>query len=107
MADLTSTQDKINMKDHDILIAVHTLQMESMRRFDDYLKSNEERHRSNEREVGEMARNLIRTDGDITQIKGMVNALDERIDKLESKNLWMTAGSYVGVIIAGVIAWLK
>lgn len=104
---LTDTDRKIIMKDHDVLIAVYTLQQEMNRRFDAYIQSNDERLTNQSREIGEMSRTLIRVDGDIAQMKGMYSNLDERIDKLESKNLWMTAAAYIGVIIAGVIAWFK
>jgi hypothetical protein len=103
----TDTQDKIIMKDHDILIAVHTLQTEMMRRWDEYAKTNDARHEQTSRELGEISRTQIKVDGDITSVKGMFNTLDERVDKLESKNLWMTIASYIGIIIAGVIAWFK
>ena len=104
---LTDTDRKIIMKDHDVLIAVYTLQQEMNRRFDAYIESNDKRLASYSQEIGEMGRTLIRLDGDITQVKGMFSNLDERIDKLESKNLWMTAAAYIGVIVAGVIAWFK
>jgi peptidoglycan hydrolase CwlO-like protein len=95
------------MKDHDVLIAVYTLQQEMNRRFDSYIQSNDERLSAQSKEVSEIGRTLIRLDGDIAQIKGMFSNLDERIDKLENKNLWMTVGAYIGVIVAGVIAWFK
>jgi len=104
---LTDTDRKIIMKDHDVLIAVYTLQQEMNRRFDAYIESNDKRLASYSQEIGEMGRTLIRLDGDISQVKGMFSNLDERIDKLESKNLWMTAAAYIGVIVAGVIAWFK
>ena len=104
---LTDTDRKIIMKYHDVLIAVYTLQQEMNRRFDAYIESNDKRLASYSQEIGEMGRTLIRLDGDITQVKGMFSNLDERIDKLESKNLWMTAAAYIGVIVAGVIAWFK
>lgn len=104
---LTDTDRKIIMKDHDVLIAVYTLQQEMNRRFDSYIQSNDERLSVQSKEVSEIGRTLIRLDGDIAQIKGMFSNLDERIDKLENKNLWMTVGAYVGVIVAGVIAWFK
>ena len=104
---LTDTDRKIIMKDHDVLIAVYTLQQEMNRRFDAYIESNDKRLASYSQEIGEMGRTLIRLDGDITQVKGMFSNLDERIDKLESKDLWMTAAAYIGVIVAGVIAWFK
>jgi hypothetical protein len=104
---LTDTDRKIIMKDHDVLIAVYTLQQEMNRRFDEYMKSNDARLVVQDKEMSEMGRTLIRIDGDITSIKGMFSNLDERIDKLEGKNLWMTVGAYIGVIVAGVIAWFK
>jgi hypothetical protein len=104
---LTDTDKKIIMKDHDVLIAVYTLQQEMNRRFDEYMKANDARLVLQDKEVSEMGRTLIRIDGDIATIKGMFSNLDERIDKLESKNLWMTAAAYIGVIVAAVIAWFK
>jgi hypothetical protein len=104
---LTETGEKIVLKDHDILIAVHTLQTEMMRRFDDYAKVNDERHSSHVRELHTLSIDQVKINGDIAQIKGMYSTIDERIDKLEAKNLWMTAGSYLGVIVAGTIAWFK
>ena len=104
---LTDTDRKIIMKDHDVLIAVYTLQQEMIRQLSEYIKSNDERHRTTEKEVSEMSRTIIRLDGDITSVKEMFHSIDERVDKLESKNLWMTVGAYIGVIVAGVIAWFK
>ena len=54
-----------------------------------------------------MGRTLIRVDSDLAQIKGMYNNLDERMDRIESKSIWMNVGGYIGVIVAGVIAWFK
>lgn len=104
---LTDTGEKMIFKDHDILIAVHTLQQEMMRRFDENTKANELRHTEHEREIRTIALNQAKLDGDITSIKGMYNSLDERIDGLENKNIWMTGASWIGIVIAGVIAWFK
>lgn len=106
-SNLSDTNEKIVMKDHDILIAVHTLQTELIRRFDEYIKSNDARHQQNEKEMGQIAKAQIRLDGDIINIKGMISNLDERIDKQEIKSFRMDAAGYVAVIIAGAIAWFK
>lgn len=103
----TDTDKRIITKDHDILIAVYTLQTDMMRRLDEYMKTNNERIDKTNQELGAVSREQIRVSGDITNIKGNINSLDERIDRLEAKNLWMTGASYVGVIVAGAIAWFK
>lgn len=105
--DLTDTGEKMQFKDHDILIAVHTLQQEMMRRLDEQSKAYDLRHAAHEREIHAISINQTQVNGDITSVKGMVNSLDERIDRLESKNLWLTAGSYIGVIVASAIAWFR
>lgn len=107
MAGVTDTQEKIIMKDHDILIAVYTLQTDMIRRFDDYIKTNNERIDKTNQELGAVSREQIRVSGDITSIKGTISNLDERIDKLEAKNMWMIVASYIGAIVAGTIAWFK
>ena len=104
---MTDTDRKIILKDHDVLIAVYTLQQEMNRRFDEYMKDNNARLAATDKEVGDMGRTLIRVDSDLAQIKGMYNNLDERMDRIESKSIWMNVGGYIGVIVAGVIAWFK
>lgn len=101
------TGEKMIMKDHDILIAVYTLQQEMTRRFDSYIESNNDRIGKNEQELQAVAREQIRVSGEITSLKGMYNSLDERMDKFEAKSFWMDATGYLGILIAGVIAWFK
>lgn len=102
MADMTFSGN-----DHDILIEVRTLQSELMRRFDESTKSVAESISKTNSELEKVSREQLRLSGDITTVKGTISSLDERIDRLENKNLWMTMASYVGVIVAGAIAWFK
>ena len=101
------TIEDIDLKDHDILIATYTLQKELMRRFDDYVKANDELHKETSSKISEMGKSQIRVDGDITILKGMFSTLDERLDELEKKNIIMSAAAGIGALIAGAIAWLK
>lgn len=104
---LTDTGDKINMKDHDILVSTHTLMGELMRRFEGYIDTNNARILQTEREMGEVARNQVRLDSENTSIKGMVSALDERIEKMDAHWKRGDIALAVGTLIAGVIAWFK
>ena len=101
-----SRSEQINLKDHDILIATYTLQQEIIRRFDDYIKSNEEIHARTATEMNELSRNQIKTDGEILSLKGMVSNLDERVDKSESNNRWMSVAAIIGSIIAAALSIL-
>lgn len=103
----TDTGDRINMKDHDILVSTHTLMGELMRRFESYIETNNARLIQTERGMSEIAKNQVRLDSENVSIKGMYNSLDERMDRFESKSFWMDAAGYIGVVVAGVIAWFK
>jgi hypothetical protein len=107
MPSLSDTNEKINMKDHDILVSTHTLMGELMRRFEGYIETNNARIIQTEREMSEIAKNQIRLDSENVSIKGMVSALDERMDKLEVKSVRMDLIAYVGAVIAGLVAWLR
>ena len=107
----------INMKDHDILIATYTLQQELIRRFDDYIKSNEARHTQTEKELSEAGRHRTRIDGEISSLKGAISnsdeklsnrivAMEDRIEKAEVSSRWLNVAAVVGSIIAGTISIL-
>jgi hypothetical protein len=106
-ATTNDTQEKINMKDHDILVSTHTLMGELMRRFEGYIDTNNTRIMQNEREISEIARNQVRLDSENMSLKGMINALDERLDETEKK--WKVGDLMVaaGTLVAGLIAWFK
>jgi hypothetical protein len=97
--------------DHDILVATYTLQQVLVGRLEDYIKGNNERLGRTEAELQSIAREQIRVNGELTNLKGVVSnvneQMDDRLDKLENKNTWMNVGAYLGVIVAGVIAWFK
>ena len=107
----------INMKDHDILIATYTLQQEMIRRLDEYIKSNDERHQHTNDEMNATRRAQVRIDGDIVSVKGMWNSLDEKVDrevgqlgerlsKVEVNSKWFNVAAIIGSIIAGAISIL-
>ena len=107
MPSMGDTGEKIIMKDHDILISVHTLQTEMIRRMDGYIESNNQRILQTEREMSELSKHQVKIDGEIVSLKGMYSSIDERMDKSEAKSFWMDAVGYLGILIAGVIAWFK
>lgn len=95
------------LKDHDLLVATYTLQQELSRQFGEYIRANDERVRNNDKAIQAASLNQARMDGEILSIKGMIDRLDERIDSQEKTSLWMNVGGYIGIIVAGVIAWFK
>lgn len=107
----------INMKDHDILIATYTLQQELVRRFDEYIKSNDERHQRASVELNETRRKQVQFDGEIVNVKGLVSNLDEKIEreceqmnkrvsKSEGDAKWFNVAAIIGSIVAGAISIL-
>lgn len=95
------------LKDHDLLVATYTLQQELSRQFGEYIRANDERVRTNEKDIQAASLNQARIDGEIMSMKGMISRLDERLDGQEKTSLGMNVGGYIGIIIAGVIAWFK
>ena len=95
------------LRDHDLLVATYTLQQELSRQFGEYIRANDERVLANDKQIQSVNINQARLDGEILSIKGLISRLDERIDEQERRSLGMNVGGYVGIIIAGVIAWFK
>jgi len=99
--------DSSPLKDHDLLVATYTLQQELSRQFGEYIRANDEKVRMNEKNIQAAELNQARLDGEILSLKGMISRLDERMDGQERTSLGMNIGGYIGIIIAGAIAWFK
>jgi hypothetical protein len=94
----------INMQDHDLLIATYTLQRELIRRFDDYIKSNDALHQRTSEELRSFGLNQVKLDGELVTVKGLWNSLDERVDRVENLNKWLSAAALIGAIVATAIS---
>jgi len=104
---LTDTNEKIVYKDHDILIAVHTLQQESLRRADEDRRASVERGNQITLELRAIAVEQARISTEVTNFKNDHTDLTKRLDNLEAKSTRMDIISYILASLAGVIAWFK
>lgn len=104
---LTDTNEKILMKDHDILIALHTQNGEMIRRMDNLTSQLAENQKSTYAEFKDIAVSQAGVIRDIGALQKDVNEMDSRIDALETKNIRMDLIAYVLASIAGVVAWFK
>lgn len=109
MSNLSDTQEKIqvNMKDHDVLIAVFTMQQEMSRRMDEDRRAAQERGLTLAGEMKAIAIEQARIATEITNFKSNAQEMDKRIDNLERKSQNMDIISYALAAIAGLIAWFK
>lgn len=103
--DMSDTDKKIIMKDHDILVALYALFQQMSQRFDEYTKSNDAILSSMRGELKAVSDNEIRLDGRMKALEQSQCDLQGHVDKLQAKNGWLDAAGIIGVIIAGVIAW--
>src|SRR5688572_8778683 len=103
----TDTQDKIIMKDHDILIATYTLQQESLRRQDEDRRAAVERGNTIQIELRTISVEQARISTEVTNFKQDYTQMDRRFDNLESKSMRMDLISYILAAVAGLIAWFK
>lgn len=104
---MSNDTDKINLQDHDLLIAVYTLQQEFNRRLDEYIKIDNEKHTRTTSEIQSLNIAQTRVDGEITSMKGMWNTLDERIDSIDTLNKWLSVAALIGAIAAVTIGLIK
>lgn len=107
MTNSTNNELAIGREDHDILIEVRTVVKKMEQTLDKSTEANEARHVAHEKELRQLYITNTQQDGDIASMKGMINTLDERIDELEKKNILMAGASWIGIIIASVIAWFR
>jgi hypothetical protein len=110
-ANLTDTDKRIVMKDHDILIQVTTQLSELIRRFDESIRIEQERNTNFTVEMKGVSLEQVRAS---TQIASLSADFEEhkRMDadwkaRWEMKSNWITGATAIGVIVAGVIAWFK
>src|SRR6266511_5510940 len=103
----TDTQEKIVYKDHDILISTHTLLQDSLRRQDEDRGSAQENRQLIFLELKTIAVEQARISTEIANSKNDNAEMSKRMDGLESKSIRMDLIAYVGMTIAGVIAWFK
>lgn len=107
MADTTSTQEKIVYKDHDILISVHTMQQEMLRRMDEDRRDAQSHRSEMSTEMKTIAIEQTRIATEFTSVKDDQSDLAHRVEKLENKSVQMDIISYVLGTVAGLIAWFK
>lgn len=112
------TNEKILIRDHDILISVHTLLQESIRRQDEDRRAAQENRQQMALEMKAIAIEQARISTEFSNVKQDQDDFEELIEKkldgigsrisvLESKTIRMDIASYVIAAIAGLIAWFK
>lgn len=107
MPDNSTTQEKIQYKDHDILISTHTLLQDSLRRQDEDRRSAQENRQQIFLELKTIAVEQARISTELANFKSENVDLSKRMDNLEAKSIRMDLIAYVGMTIAGIIAWFK
>lgn len=95
---LTDTDKKIRANDHDILIAVHTLLQEHMRRLDEYIKSDGEKHGQTALDVKALSLEQVRVNGELLAIK-------DDLKELKSKSTFLDAISIAFTAIVGTVMY--
>jgi hypothetical protein len=105
--DPKSTQDKIIMKDHDILIATYTLQQESLRRQDEDRRAATERGNTITVELRTIAIEQAKISTEFNNFKNDYEGLTKRMDTMETKSNRIDLAIAVGAIISGLIAWFR
>jgi hypothetical protein len=105
--DMSDTDKKIILRDHDILIAVHTLLGEMTRRLDDYINTSRDERERAAVEMKELSIHQARLESTNEGLHASYGALSGRMGKLEDKSVKMDLIGYALAAIAGLLAWFK
>jgi hypothetical protein len=102
---LSDTDQKITMKDHDILIATYTLQQENLRRQDDDRRAAVERGQQISLELRTISIEQARITTEFKNLQDDNLTLLKRVERLESKsNVWDAVNS-LGIVVSGAIGY--
>ena len=101
------TNEKILMKDHDILIALHTQNQEAMRKLDSLSMQLSESQKNNYIEFKAVAVSQTKLEGDIEAIQKKDTEQDKRMDTMDTR--WKVGDVAVGIgtVLALILAWFK
>jgi hypothetical protein len=113
-----STNDRIVMKDHDILISLHTQVGTLIGQVQNLTTQVQGGQQATYNEFRNMAVSQAKLEGKISEIESKldarivaaderIDALDDRIDSLDGKSVKMDIISYVAASVAAVIALFK
>lgn len=104
-ANLTDTDKRIVMKDHDILIQLTTQMAELIRRFDENVRYQMEQDKSYALEMKSVAVEQARVTSDLKSVHDEQAQMSRRIEKLENKsNIWDLVNSF-GVAVSLAIGY--
>jgi hypothetical protein len=107
VAELTDTNEKILMKDHDILIALHTQNAELIRRVDLLSTQLSDSQKANYSEFKIVAISQTKLESNIEALFGKAREQDQRMDAMEGKSRNMDIISYILATVAALVAWFK
>lgn len=107
MGNPADTNEKILMKDHDILIALHTQNQELIRRVDSLSLQINSTQESNYREFRTVAVNQAKLDGDVKALQTKNEEQDARMEKMDTR--WKIGDIIIaiGTITTFFVAWFK
>lgn len=104
---LSDTNEKILMKDHDILIALHTQNSELIRRVDLLSAQLQDNQKSTYSEFKAVAVSQAKLEGDVLALQNDMLEASKRMDKMDLHWKRGDIAILIGTIIAGVIAWFR
>ena len=101
------TNEKILMKDHDILIALHTQNQELIRRVDSLSIQLSDNQKNNYLEFKAVAVSQTKLEGDVEAIQKKDIEQDKRMDTMDTR--WKVGDIAVGIgtVLALILAWFK
>ena len=101
------TNEKILMRDHDILIALHTQNQELIRRVDSLSGQLSDNQKNNYLEFKAVAVSQTKLEGDVESLQKKNDEQDKRMDTMDTR--WKVGDIAVGIgtILALVLAWFK
>ena len=106
MPDLTDTDKRVLVKDHDILIAVYTQLADMSRRFDENVRYQQENSQTLATELKGLAVEQARVSTQLKSVEVEQEQIGKRMDRMESKsNVWDVVNSF-GVLVSAYIGYV-